>query len=57
MLTYEFQRGRERAVTVDQFGRNLPGGLLWEPASLVDSNDLRGDIAAVLRDVGFFIWS
>lgn len=56
MQAYEFRRGREIAITLDQDGTNLPGGVVWEPSSIVNAGELRGDIAMVLSDVGFFIW-
>lgn len=56
MRVYEFRREREVAVTLLQDGSNLPGGLVWEPTSLVDSQSLREDVAEVVRRVGFFVW-
>jgi len=57
MRVYEFKREREVAVTLLQDGSNLPGGLVWEPTSVVDSQSLRGDVAEVVRSVGFFVWA
>ena len=57
MRAYEFRRQREVAVTVDQNGGNLPGGLVWEPTAVVDPVSLRPDVADVLDEIGFFIWS
>ena len=56
MPLYEFRRAREIAITVDSDGRNLPGGLLWEPTAVVNADELRADIASVLQAVGFFVW-
>lgn len=57
MRVYEFRREREIAVTLLQDGSNLPGGLVWEPTSVLDPASLRGDIAEVIVSVGFFVWS
>lgn len=56
MPAYKFRRGCEIAITVEQDGRNLPGGFLWEPIGRVEPCQLRTDIAHVLQHVGFFIW-
>ena len=56
MRAYEFRRQREVAVTVDQNGGNLPGGLVWEPTAVIDPDSLRSDVAAVVDEVGSFIW-
>jgi len=57
MRFYEFKREREVAVTLLQDGSNLPGGLLWEPTSVVDPQSLREDVAEVVESVGFFVWA
>ena len=57
MQVYEFKREREVAVTLQPDGRNLPGGLVWEPTAIVDPGSLRSDIADVLNDLGFFVWA
>lgn len=57
MHAYEFRRQREIAVTVHRDGSNLPGGLVWEPTAVIALQSLRADVADVLSDVGFFIWS
>lgn len=57
MRFYEFRREREVAVTILRDGSNLPGGLVWEPASVLDPASLRGDIAEVVASVGFFVWA
>jgi len=57
MRVYEFMREREVAVTLLQDGSNLPGGLVWEPMSVIDPTELREDIAEVVRSVGFFVWA
>ena len=57
MQAYEFRRDRETALTLEQDGSNLPGGLVWEPTAVVDPTSLRPDVADVLDQVGFFIWS
>jgi hypothetical protein len=56
MYAYEFRRERETALTVDRDGINLPGGLVWTPTAVIDPAELRGDIASVLDEIGFFIW-
>jgi len=57
MRVYEFKREREVAITLVRDGSNLPGGLVWEPTCVVDSQSLRDDIAEVVRSVGFFVWA
>ena len=57
MRLYEFRRGREVAITLMQDGTNLPGGLMWEPTSVLDPASLRGDIAEVIASIGFFVWA
>jgi hypothetical protein len=57
MRVYEFRREREIAITLQQDGSNLPGGLLWEPSSVVEATGLRDDILEVIESVGFFVWA
>lgn len=57
MRIYEFRREREVAITLMQDGSNLPGGLVWEPTSVLDPASLRGDVAEVVASVGFFVWA
>lgn len=53
MRAYAFKREREVAVTV----RQEPARRVWEAAAVIEIGSLRTDIAQVVADVDFCVWS